>query len=230
MALRADVEALRDATIAALSAAHDHFVYTKKVWRIVDIEIRRRGKRIRLDNKVTGSVITERELLRVAQMSANDYLPAATIQQFASLTEAFLGDLVRLWLRAHPAHLKGQLDVQMIVAAPDKAAILQALIDQYVLAMSYKGPREWFKQLGMIVSLNHPTIRELDRFAEFKATRDAFVHTRGIATVVYLEKAGSLARARDGAPLDLPDEYVHEAWRLCGKIVQDVGTEAALKA
>ena len=230
MPLRADVEQLRDGTVAALAAAHDHYVYTKKIWRIVDIEVRRRGRRIRLENKETGTVITEHDLPRMAQTAANDYLPSATIQQFASLTETFLTELVRLWLTTHPAHLKGEVSVQTIVAAPDKSAILRPLIDQYVLGMEYKTPREWFKQLSTIVSLNHPSESEIDQFAEFKATRDVFVHNRGIATAIYVAKAGSLVRAPDGAPLDLPDPYLHRAWRLCSKMVADVGNDAAVKA
>lgn len=230
MSLRSDVEVLRDETVVALAAAHDHFVYTKKIWRIVDVEVRRRGRRIRLENKQTGSTITERDLPRVAQTAVNDYLPAATVQQFASLTETLLTDLVRLWLTAHPAHLKGDVPVQAIIAAPDKPAILRPLIDQYVLGMGYKSPRDWFKQLSSIVALYHPSAAEIDQFAEFKATRDVFVHNRGAATAIYTAKAGVLARASGGAPLDLPDAYLHAAWRLCSKIVTDVGTDAAAKA
>jgi hypothetical protein len=57
-----------------------------------------------------------------------------------------------------------------------------------------------------------------------------FVHNRGIATAIYAEKAGPFARAAAGMPLDLPDSYLHAAWRLCGKIVANVGTDAAAKA
>jgi hypothetical protein len=224
------VESLRDATVAALAAAHNHFVYTKKLWRFVDVEVRRHGRRIVLSNTVTGSRVTERDLLPIAQTSVNDYLPSATVQQFASLTESFLTDLVRLWLTAHPMHLKGQVDVQTVVAAPDKAAILRALTDQYVLAMSYKRPTEWFRQLNGIVTVNCPTEPEVEQFSELKATRDVLVHNRGIASETYLDKAARLARAALGQPLDLPDAYLHEGWRLCRKIVTDVGTAAAARA
>jgi hypothetical protein len=57
-----------------------------------------------------------------------------------------------------------------------------------------------------------------------------FVHNRGIVTDIYLDKAGALRRAAIGQPLDLPDSYVHEGWRLCRKIVNDIGTAAAAKA
>jgi hypothetical protein len=230
MALKSDIQNLGDSTIMALAAAHDHLVYTKKIWRIFDVEVRRRGRKIVLDNKITHSRMTEQELLPVAQASVSDYLPKAAIQQFASLSETFLTDLIRLWLTEYPQHLKGQVDVQTIVAAPDKASILRGLVEQYVLAMSYKRASEWFKQLHTIVAINYPTAREIDQYAEFKATRDVFVHNRGIATEAYLDKAGALARTTGGLSLELTDSYLHEAWRLCRKIATDVGNAAATKA
>lgn len=230
MPLKTDVETLRDATLAGLAAAHDHFVYTKKVWRIVDVEVRRRGRKILLRNSVTSTRLNEGDLLRVAHSSVNDYLPLAAVQQFVSLTETFLTDLVRMWLTEYPAHLKGQVDVQTIVAAKDKAAILRPLIDQHVLSMGYKRPSEWFRHLNGIVILGLPSDAEIEQFAEFKASRDVFVHNRGIATEIYLEKAGRRARAALGQPLELPDTYLHDGWRLCRKIVTDVGTAAAIKA
>lgn len=230
MSLKSDVEALGDVTVAGLAAAHDHFVYTKKLWRIVDVEVRRRGRKIVLSNTVTGTRLTELDLLPVAQASVNDYLPSATVQQFVSLTETFLTDLVRLWLTAFPAHLKGQVDVQTVVAAPDKTAILRLLVDQYVVSMGYKRPAEWFKQLNTIVSLNLPADAEIEQFAEFKASRDVLVHNRGVVTQLYLDKAGARAGAALGQPLDLPDPYLHDGWRLCRKIVVDIGTAAAMKA
>jgi len=231
MSLKSEIETLRDTTASGLSAAHDHFVYTKKLWRIIDIEIRRRGRKIILDNKVTGSRLTERDLLPVAQASVNDYLPSATIQQMVSLTETFLTDLVRLWVTAYPFHLKGQsVEIQTIVAAPDKASILAPLIENYVLAMGYKRPTEWFRQLQSMVSIPHPTQTEAEQFAEFKATRDVFVHNRGVATAIYADKAGANARAAAGLPLDLPDAYLHAGWALCRKIVLGVASAVAAKA
>lgn len=230
MSLRSIIETLREETVAGLGAAHDHFMYSKKLWRIVGADVRRRGRRIILNNNVTGSRVTERELVPIAEASVNEYLPSATIQQFASLTEIFLIDFVRHWLSAYPMHLKGQVDAQTIVAAPDKIAILRILIEQYVLSMSYKRPTEWFKQLNGIIGLGCPSVSEIDAFSEFKATRDVFVHNRGTATEIYLEKSGALARAAVGSPLDLPDSYLHQSWRLCRKIVEDIGTAASARA
>lgn len=120
--------------------------------------------------------------------------------------------------------------MQTIVSAPDKPAILQAMADMYVAGLAYRAPREWFKQLNEIVKLGVPSDPQVDAFAELKATRDVFVHNRGIANDLYLRKSGTLARATEGQPLDLPDQYVHDAWLVCHQLVVDVGTAAAARA
>ena len=78
--------------------------------------------------------------------------------------------------------------------------------------------------------MNCPGPAEIEQFAEFKATRDVFAHNRGIVSQTYLDKTGPVARATLGNPLQLPDSYLHDSWRLCRKIVTDVGTAAAAKA
>jgi hypothetical protein len=230
MPLRSDVEAVRDRSLDALVEAHDHLEFSRQLWRDVLATTRRPGQPLVLSNPVTGSRATGAALLAVVAASLNSYLPSASIQQFVSVAETFLADLVRLWVTAYPFHFRTPVDVQTIITAPDKAAILEAMADVYVGSLAYKTPREWFKQLNAIVALGVPTDAQIDAFAELKATRDVFVHNRGMANETYVRKAGVLARASDGQPIDLPDPYVHQAWRLCQSIVTDVGTAAAARA
>jgi hypothetical protein len=96
--------------------------------------------------------------------------------------------------------------------------------------MAYKRPAEWFKQLHGIISIKSPSDIEIEQFAEFKATRDVFVHNRGIASSTYVDKAGKAARQSTGQRLNLPRSYINDGWRLCRKLVHDVGTQAAAKA
>ena len=232
MPLRDDVEATQRRVTTALSLAHDHFVYSQQLWKrsLVVGKVRGSG-RTRLVNRVTKSR-AEGVFLEIAvDQALGLYLPTAAIGQIVSLTEAFVVDLVRLWVTAHPFHLRGTpVDVELIVSAADKPAILRTLADRHVASLSYKTPREWFKQLNTMVTLGSPTDAEVDGFAELKATRDVFVHSSGIANEIYLRKAGTLARATVGDPLDLPDAYVHDAYRLCHALVTDVGTAAAARA
>lgn len=230
MSLRSDVERLRDESLAALVETHDYLVYSQRLWRRLGIETTRHRRRLSVYNRATGSKLTEADLPSLVDASVRKHLPIATIQQFTSITEAFLADLVRLWVTAYPFHLRGQLDVPSILKAPDKDAIVQLLVDRYLLDMTAKPPREWFRQLNEVVALGAPTVAEVDAFAEVKATRDVFVHNRGFVPEAYVRKAGPLARGAVGEPLDLPDPYLHDAWQSCEAIVAAVGTAAAGRA
>jgi len=232
MSLRSDVLALRDEAAANLTGAHDHLAYSQGLW--LDLLARRGGKyhrgRVVLSNPVTGQAVLGNELRSVVTESVELNLPSAAIQQFTSITEAFLADLVRLWLTAYPSHLKGKVDIKDIVVAHDKDAIVQRVIDAHVGALTYKSPHDWFEQINAMVALGAPAPVDVYNFAEVKATRDIFVHNRGIVNETYVRKAGSLARATVGQPLDLPDPYVRSAWELCERLTQDVGTAAAARA
>ena len=54
MPLRADVESLRDATVASLTAAHDHFVYTRKAEDMTP-----QGVDALVDNYAKGTQVTD---------------------------------------------------------------------------------------------------------------------------------------------------------------------------
>ena len=231
MSLRSDVESARVASLASLSAARNHFVYSRQLWDRLSLDARLTPATAAvLVDPTTGSSVDAPDLPAVVSAAPELYLPSAAVGQFVSATEAFVADLVRLWVVAYPFHFKGPVDVQPIVAAPDKPAVVDYLADVYVGSLFYKSPREWFKQLNAIVSLGVPTDDQVDAFAEVKATRDLFVHNRGIANETYVRKAGPAARAIDGQPVDLPDDYVHDAYRLCHALVADVGNAAAARA
>ena len=126
--------------------------------------------------------------------------------------------------------MKGKVDVKDVVVAHDKNAIVQRIIDAHVGSLTYKSPHDWFEQINAMVALGAPAAVDVYRLAELKATRDIFVHNRGIVNETYLRKAGASARAAAGQPLDLPDAYVRTAWELCSRLTQDVGTAAAARA
>jgi hypothetical protein len=81
-----------------------------------------------------------------------------------------------------------------------------------------------------MVKLGRPTKDEIDRLAEIKATRDVFVHNRGVASPTYVDKAGEKKRAETGEKLGLSQQYHRESWKLIRKVVQDVSAAAISKA
>ncbi len=90
-------------------------------------------------------------------------------------------------------------------------------------------PAEWFPYLDEKIRLGCPSMDEIERFAEAKASRDTLVHNRGVANKAYESKAGSLARGRDGDRLDFSEAYHRATWELLRKVVADVCDAAIAK-
>src|SRR5947209_6929566 len=105
MPLRHHIETSRDQALAALNDAHDYFTYTSRSWRLLESAVRRKAWAFTLRNRATNSTFTEVDLLARAQKYVAEDLTSATLQQFVSIFENFLLDVLRLWLRAFPKSL-----------------------------------------------------------------------------------------------------------------------------
>jgi hypothetical protein len=124
----------------------------------------------------------------------------------------------------------GYLSGKDIVSLPDKAAIVDALVEKELKDVFYDRPANWFEYVKAMVNISAPTATEAQQFAEIKATRDVLVHGQGVANAYYVDKAGASARAGSGQPLDVPEPYHQASWELIYKLVRDIGTEMAPKA
>lgn len=231
MALRDEAEAIRDRALASLNDAHDYFTYTEGAWRMLQQAVQRDGLTFTLRNLSTGSSVNELDLLTRTQDYMAQDLACATLQQFVSIFENFLYDSLRLWLLAYPQFLaKRQLSGRDILNQPDKAAIVDALVEKELKDVFYDRPANWFQYLKERVDTGAPTSVEAEQFAEIKATRDVLVHGQGVANAYYVDKAGNAVRAQLGQPLDVPDSYHQISWSLICKLVRDIGTGMAAKA
>jgi len=63
------------------------------------------GNTFVIKNTATGSETTQADLAGKAQAYVARHLAEARFQQFISIFENFVFDLLRLWLRAHPQSL-----------------------------------------------------------------------------------------------------------------------------
>lgn len=158
-------------------------------------------------------------------------LAEATFQQFISIFENFLFDLLRHWLLAYPRSLSGKkVDFEAVLDAPDKDAIALLVINKELSDILHDRPAGWFKYLQDKVKLGCPTPDEIDRIAEAKASRDVLVHSRGIASKTYESKSGTLARYKDGQRIEIPEDYHRQSWELIRKVISDAATAAIAKA
>ena len=230
MALADEIRELRNHVLADLAVAYDYYTDTKIAWRIVQNVIAA-GHTINIRNMTTGTVTTQAELAAKARGYVAEQLAEATFQQFISIFENYFFDLLRLWLTAHPLGLgKKMVDLKTILEQPDKDAIIGLVVKKELNEVLYDRPTGWFAYLEDKVKLGCPKTSEIERFAEAKASRDVFVHNKGIATKIYESKAGDLARFRDGERIGVPDHYHRETWELICKIVTDISDSAIAKA
>ncbi len=230
MPLADDLARHRDLILADLDAAHDYYTNTKAAWRIVQRFINQGGT-VRVRNMSTGNVSTERDLPGKAQMYVTEYLAVATFQQFVSLFEDFLFGVMRHWRLAYPQRLqRKQIPMSVVLTAPDLDTVKLAATNRELNELNYKKVREWFAYLEGLVNLGCPTAGEIGRLAEIKATRDVFVHGRGLVGPICEEKAGAQKRASTGDRLDIPPQYHRESWQLIKKVVADVSAAMIAKA
>jgi hypothetical protein len=231
VALRDEIEATRDRALTALNAAHDYFTFTVGAWRTLQYAVQEDGLTYSLRNRLTGSTASEQDLTARAQRYVAVELTSSTLQQFVSIFENFLLDVLRLWLLAHPKALSSrQLSGKDILALPDKGAIVDALVEKELKDVFYDRPANWFEYLKSRVDAGAPAAADAEQFAEIKATRDVLVHGQGVANAYYVDKAGKAARAQPGQPLDIPEPYHEASWVLICKLVREIGNGMAAKA
>lgn len=165
---------------------------------------------------------TKQELLARYQFLAFHQMPVNGIGQLVTTTEALLGDVVRTVIVRHPQKLgaKRSIQLQAILEAQSLEEVHLRATDALLNELSYKSPAEFSEALDNLLSINLLECPAFHKYVELKATRDIYVHNRGIVNETYLKKAGSHARARTGAvlPVDIP--YFLESYEACLQVTE----------
>lgn len=229
MSLSEEIRALRDRALADLVTAHDYYADIVVAWDTV-LDAINGGMRFSNRNVVTGTVTSEAELAAKAGTYVVGPVAESTFQSFIAIFESFWFDLLRLWLTAYPQILTGKkVDFRAILEAPDKDAIIQLAVEKEINEVLYERPAGWFAYLEDKAKLGCPTVEEIERIAEAKATRDVLAHNRGIATKLYVSKAGRRAQWAEGERIEILESYHRAVWELLTKVVADVSSAAIRK-
>jgi hypothetical protein len=229
MALADDIRALRDQTLAELTAAHDYFFHTEVAWDLV-CQLLAGSPGRSFQNAATGTVTTASDLATLSIGYAARHITEATFLQFLSIFEVFVGDLLRLWLRAFPRSIGGKtFKLEDALDAGDLPTLIDRLIDHELAEVTYKSPRKVFEYVERRLGVPLPPAAEIDQLAEAKASRDVLMHNSGVADPEYVTKAGALARYAVGQPLDIPKPYHRAVWQLLLKLTADLADSAAAK-
>jgi hypothetical protein len=222
MSLRQNVLRLLEAARAELIDAHDYHHDSQRVWfeylllaaEVPDAE---------LINVITGTRSTVRDLSARSHQYLNRSLRQSTFQQFLSVFESFLFDLLQVWLTEFPGSLSRKtLDFKTVLDAGSREDVIAEVVKREIVEIAYQKPADWFAYLKTRTGVLVPSEEQIARLAEAKATRDVIIHNRGVANGVYLSKSGRLARHALGEPIELPHEYHQQSWVLLMEIVTAV--------
>ncbi len=156
-------------------------------------------------------LIQRYELLAIRQLSINEII------QFVTIIEAMLGDVLRAVVVRYPNKLGGKrtVTVQAVLEATSLEEVMLRATDSLMNELSYKSPADFAESFEDLTGINLLECPSYHRYVEIKASRDIFIHNRGIANAVYVRKAGSHARTREGSGLHADSQYLLESYEHC---------------
>ncbi|MBH0194357.1 MAG: hypothetical protein HP494_01875 [Nitrospira sp.] len=133
-----------------------------------------------------------------------------------------LGDLIRAIVLKYPQKLgsKRMIALQTILEASSIEEIHVRATDALLNELSYKSPGEFAASAQQLLSVNLFECPSFHKYMEIKASRDIFIHNRGIANEIYERKAGSHMRVRSGMYLPADTVYFLESYEACLQLTE----------
>ncbi|HWL53639.1 MAG TPA: hypothetical protein VNQ90_14470 [Chthoniobacteraceae bacterium] len=162
------------------------------------------------------------QLLLKYQFLAFNQLALNSLMQLVTIVEAMLSDIVRVVVARYPQKLgaKRNISIQSILEATSLEEVHLRATDALLNDLSYKSPTELAESMKQLLSLNLLECPAFHSYVEIKATRDIFVHNRGIANDVYMRKAGSHARVKPHMSLPVNTHYFLESYEHCIQVTE----------
>ena len=157
------------------------------------------------------------ELIAQYRYLAFHQLAVNGLFQLTAISEALLGDVVRALIRKYPHKLGGKrsMPLQAVLEASTLEEVHMRVADQLLNELSYKSPAEFAESLQSLLSINLLECPAFHKYVEVKASRDIFIHNRGIANEIYVRKSGSHQRVKAGMSLPADPQYFLESYEAC---------------
>ena len=142
--------------------------------------------------------------------------------QFVTIVETMLGDAVRAVVVRYPRKLGGKRNIliETVLESTTLEEVHLRATDALLNHLSYKSPADFSESVHQLLSVNLLECPAFHRYVEIKATRDIFVHNRGVANDVYVRKAGSHARVTSGFALPADIHYFLESYEHCLQLTE----------
>jgi len=160
------------------------------------------------------------QLLSKYQFLAYHQLSVNALVQLVTIVETMLGDVLRAVVVRYPHKLGGKrnLSIQSVLESTSLEEVHLRATDTLLNELAYKSPAEFAESFQQLLSVNILECPAFHRYMEVKASRDIFIHNRGIANDVYVRKAGSHARVKSGVGLPADIQYFLESYEFCLQI------------
>jgi hypothetical protein len=153
---------------------------------------------------------------------AHYQLTVNSLLQLVTIVESMLNDLVRAIVQRYPRKLgsKRTVPIESVLDAATLEEVQLKATDSLINELSYKSPREFAGEFECFSSINLLECAAFHRYIEVKASRDIYVHNRGIANSVYLRKTESHARVGEGVQLPADIPYLLESYEYCLQLTE----------
>lgn len=160
------------------------------------------------------------KLLEKYQFLAIHQLSVNALVQLVTIVETMLGDIVRSVIMRYPHKLGGKrtLPIQAVLESTSIEEVHLRATDAFLNELAYKSPAEFSDSMQQLLSVNLLECPAFHRYMEIKATRDIFIHNRGVANDIYVRKAGSHVRVKSGMNLPANIQYFLESYEYCLQI------------
>lgn len=164
----------------------------------------------------------KQQLLHRYQFLAFHQLSVNGLLQLVTIIEAMLGDIIRAVVLRYPNKMgaKRTVSLQAVLEATSLEDVHLRVLDSLLNDLSYKSPSDFAEAAEEIISINILECPAFHRYMEIKASRDIFIHNRGIANDIYVRKASSHARVKAGMNLPADTVYFLESYESCLQFVE----------
>lgn len=175
------------------------------------------------------------KIVDILKRSIKSDLYANSLGSGVSLIEQFLEEIIRRVLIMHPGKLsvdvgssskkeaqeEKKIDLKDIIGAKSLDDIYLTIINQRLYKLFYASPTDYFKYFKDIIQIKLDEDLVLT-YVEIKATRDLLVHNKGKVNAIYVQKAGTKARATDPRQnIPITEQYYIHSFSAFKKIVRD---------
>ena len=167
------------------------------------------------------------ELIAKYAFLSNNQLSINGIYQLVTIVEAMLGDITRVIILKYPKKLgnKRKISSEVLLSASSIAEIHHHTINTILNELSYKSPKDFVESIKDLISINFLECPAFHKYIEVKATRDIYIHNRGVANEIYYTKAGSHTRVKPGQNLPVDTIYFLESYEVCIQIAEWLETK-----